>query len=142
VEDAGFEPIRFRAPKVEKGADESGAWQAYRERDKPALKTGGTGNRDKAFLPSQSLKSDAISSMRTSERASVTLGIFAALGTIFQVVVFFIAITSSSYENPDRSNQIISSLVSIFVIWVSYVITVPVFDYMAVRSREIAERKD
>lgn len=88
------------------------------------------------------LANEALLSARTSNRAVTLLTICTVLGVIGSLVVFFLAVGSSSYSNPNKDAQAMSALVNTFVILVSYVITVPVFKYMAVRSREIAERKN
>ena len=88
------------------------------------------------------LREQASDSTNVSNRAVVLLTVSAVLGSVFAFIMLCVAIGSSDYENPDKAGQVTSSLIYLFGIWVSYIITVPVFKYMAVRSREIAERKD
>lgn len=87
-----------------------------------------------------SLRGDASSSASASKRAGTLLLVATIIGVVASLFSLFAAITASDSYTDANKAQAGSALFNLFAILISYIITVPVFKYMEVRSREIAER--
>ena len=123
-----------REPDRVRGASPTRSWEDLKKSDYEPRKSG----RAFAF----SLRQQAAASAMTSARAEIFLTISLILGIVFGLLSFFgAAFGPDSYKDESKA-QALTSLIYVFVVIVSYVVVVPIYKYMAVRSREIAERKD